>query len=166
MVQIQNADAINAIRDGARLSISEGFPTNLSNVVQPVLDMTPHFHKKCNVIKSLNQTATTAGTTIYAVPAGRKYYICGISVNGYASAVADSTKIEIIGVIDGITTNIYNIAKSSLVATNFVNTVPCMFFPVPIVIDGGTNITYKSEFTVGAQTAYITLYGYEVEENH
>jgi len=167
MVQIQNADAINAIRDGARLSLSEGFPTNLLPNIQPVLDMTPHFHKKCNVIKSLLDRNTTAtGVTIYSVPAGRKFYICAISLCGSINATSDSTNAFISATIDGIATVIYQMSKLTLTTTSVANTTPSLFYPVPIVVDGGTNVTFTSAFTVGGQNISAILYGYEVEENH
>ena len=167
MIQIQNADAINAIRDGARLSLAEGFPTNLLPNIQPVLDMTPHFHKKINkVVSILDRSTTATGVTIYSVPAGRKFYICGVYLNGSFAATSDATSVFLTGTIEGIPTDFYHLCKLTLVSSVILQTNPALFYPVPIIIDGGTNITFTSVFAVGAQTLTAQIYGYEVEENH
>lgn len=165
MVQIQNADAINAIRDGARLSISEGFPTVLANVVQPVLDMTPHFHKEVTIIKTVN--ATVSGTTtIYSIPAGRRFYMTAYAISGYFLATSDCTSVQMTGTIKGIATNFHNHTRTTLTSSSGTGNAMTTFTNCPIVFDGGTNITITATFTVGGQSLTPTIYGYEVEENH
>jgi hypothetical protein len=163
MVQIQNTDAITAIRDGAKLSISEGFPQQLSNVVVPVLDMTPDNHRKDTVLASLTQT-TTGAMTVYTASADRDTYITGASISFVKGATCDIASGAIALGITQLSLARTLISISVLTLTAERDKV-FIAFQNPVKIDRGTTITLSGTFTAGALVRSANIIGFEVEAN-
>lgn len=159
MVQIQNTEAITAIRDGARLSISEGFPQNLLPNVQPVMDMTPRFHKEA--ISSIISSNGSGVITAYTGNAGKRFYITGavLSVMKDAACDAASGVIQINYTQGGVSKSLLAIAH--LTATAMYQTIDTdLVYAIPI--DLGTNITVTGTFAAGTMSRSAIIYGYEI----
>lgn len=60
--QIQNSETIKEVREGARLSISEGFPQRLAEAIVPVMEVNPKQLRICNIVKSASAINATSGT--------------------------------------------------------------------------------------------------------
>ncbi len=158
MVQIQNTEAITAIRDGAQLSISEGFPTQLSNTVIPVLDMTPHFHRFTDLFKNTLHTTTQTNAGLYTVPAGKKLHLYHVSLYGMINATSDNTNTVISITKSGVTSAILRIGRITLNAQEINN---CVYFEKPIILNAGDSLLFTSAFTAGAQSIGINAFGFE-----
>jgi len=156
MVVIQNTEAINIIRDQAGLSLKEGFPQNLAMTVQPVLDMTPDFHK--NFICSANTTTSTGSATVLSAKEKVQYVIHGYS----ASFIKDATCDAADGTVQ------WNITQGGVVRAIVVfpiltltaqsQAVSC-WFNRPIRCDVNTIVQAASiTFTAGKLRRSIVLY--------
>lgn len=164
MVQIQNTDAINAIRNAAKLSISEGFPQNLLPNVQPVMDMTPSFHRLTQFAKSTTRNATAgASGTVFTASADRDTYITGVHLAFQKDAACDGPTASINAqvTINGQLVQLCRLPTLTLTAQDFTQYIS---FEKPIKIDRGTNAQLGAyAYTAGNVIQAICYYGYEVE---
>lgn len=158
MVQIQNTDAINAIRDGARLSISEGFPQELGKTCVPVMDMTPDFHNKVNIVRNA-ANSTSGSATIYTTPTDLKFYLCGLKMFIQEDATSNNTATYINITVDGATRTIASIDKLTTTATTHSISLD---FNYPILISENTAITLNNSFTLGSASKSANIWGYTV----
>lgn len=159
-MQIQNNDATQIIRDQAKLSITEGFPQKLLSNVQPVIDMTPRFHR--TLLSKNASRSTTGSSTIYTAPAKKRVYICGAQISASADATSDCTEFYI-AVQQGGVAAVRILSLMKLTTTAFSDSLS-VSFPFPIEIDEGTNITLNQSFTVGTNTCRCIAYIYEVDK--
>lgn len=159
MVAIQNSDAIKAIRDGARLSISEGFPQLLGSVVSPVMDMTPDLHRKIEVIGQ-NDSGSTGTLTIYTTSAINDFYLCSISFSMSKDATCNATGTLSVQVTKNAV--LKPIVGIALIAVTAQSDVLTLSFPYPILLDKSTAISLPVTFTLGAMTRTATIFGFEV----
>jgi len=132
MMQVQNTDAIKAIRDGAMLSISEGFPTLLQKHIQPVMDCTPEFHRRINI-----DVATSAGTLV-TTPTDRDFYITGLYISFTKTGADTGTAASITTTIDGNSATIHTIG-----CINAQADAQSVFVPLqhPLKVDRGAAVT-------------------------
>lgn len=161
MINIQNTDAITAIRDGAKLSISEGFPQQLIRSVQPVMDMTPRFHRVANICRQVEASNATAAT-IYTTPTDVDFYLTSACLSVIKDASSPSTYSAINITIDGIT-------RTLLIISGFASTAQsgtvANAFTVPIKLDRGTNIAIANTSATAAIRTWATIQGYTVSTN-
>ena len=164
MVHIQNTDAHNVIRQGAKLSLSEGYPTELQNTCVPVMDMTPNFHRKSNILIGTTQT-TTAAFTVHTATADRDTYLTGATASIIKNATADTaTGAVLLTVVqDTITKTIIALAVLTLTAQNQSIAIQ---FCNPIKIDRGSIVQMTGAFTAGNLIRSATLVGYEEESTN
>jgi len=157
-MQIQNEDATRIIREGAKLTLAEGFPAVLLPNVVPVMDMTPNFHRKA-IIKSVARAAT-GSSTIYTLPTGKRFVITGASLCAMADASCDATEFWIGITQNGVSsTRIISFPRLSLTAYSETLSVS---FPVPIEVDANSSMSLNMTFTVGSATARATIFGYDL----
>jgi len=163
MVQIQNSEAIEAIRNSAGLSYTEALPTNLdTSKVVAVLDMTPRTHKVTDLVK-VGLTTNTGAATIFTTSSTRDTYITGIAFSYAKDATCDSASSSQLGItatINGVAVTLFRLASITLTADTksvFVT------FPFPLKLDRATNVTVTSvTFSVGSLTRGYSVFGYEV----
>lgn len=161
MVKIQNSDAIKAIRDNARLSISEGFPQDLSLTAVPTMDMTPDFHRISNVL-AFNSN-TVSGTINATLPSGKRVFVTQIHCSMVKNATCDTATAALLlaGVIGGKTIRFALPNVLTLTAERFDLVLP---YNPPIEVDAGSDIGLTGTFTAGAMCKSVTIIGYEVEK--
>jgi len=131
-MRIDSTEAVNIIRDQARLNLAEGFPSQLNPSVVPVIDMTPRFHKTCNVVEN-----RTASGTIFTTATDVDTYITGATLSGAKAAASTGATLLISVVQDGITKSIVNIAGITLTAER--DSIAHTFYP-PIKVDRGSAV--------------------------
>lgn len=158
LFRIQNTDTISAIRDVARLSISEGFPVNLADYIQGVVDVNPESHRRCKVVRSATDSVT-GSLTIFTTPQDRDFFLNSLVLSCQNNVVANSTITEIKAFVDGVERSLLAHVKITLTVHDASTSIS---FPHPIKIDRGTVITVTNTFTVGVATKYASLTGYEV----
>jgi len=151
MVKIQNSDAIKAIRDNARLSISEGFPQDLDLKIVPTMDMTPDFHRICDVVKNATAINATSGT-IYTTPADQDFYLTGATLSVIKDVTATSLNSSVKVTING---EVRSLLRISSLTTTVQSECMTMDYPTPIKIDRNTNITVEN----GTNNANISSNG-------
>jgi len=160
MINIQNTDAINAIRNGAKLSISEGFPQQLIRSVQPVMDMTPNFHRTLQT-KQLARTSSGA-VTIHTTSATKDTYIFGVGYSMIKNATNDvaTGNLGLTAVIGGATYYLITVAVLTLTAQDIST-----FYSLkhPIKLDRNTAIALDGTFTAGNMVRNPIIYYYEVD---
>ena len=159
MVSIQNTDSITAIRDGARLSISEGFPTQLSNICMPVMDMTPDFHRKTNIVRTGTVTNGTT-TTIYTTPTDRDFFLASCSLAFIKDVTATATYCSLAAYFDAVERNI--LFYPHLATTVQTGSLSQVFIP-PLKVDRGTIIRTRVDTNNANESAYGTITGYTVD---
>lgn len=160
MVQIQNTDAIRIIRDNARLSISEGFPTDLGKTVVPVMDMTPALQRRLNLIRCTVKS-TTGSATIFTTSTTERTFLCGVYQALSSDVTADgiNSSISFTPQAEGITRSLFLCEKQPVTAGNVTGSIE---FPIPLELSKGSTVTHSLSFTVGAMTVSTIFYGYTV----
>lgn len=158
---IQNQDAAQIIRDQAKLTLSEGFPQNLLPNVQPVMDMTPRFHRTITTYAS--GVSTSGAQTVYTAVTGKRLYIVGV----FLGVVKDATNDMATGAVT-VTANVGGSSKTLAAIPVLTLTAQdqnsYVSFERPIVVDRGANVSTSATFTAGAMRRNVTIYGYELEE--
>lgn len=159
-MQIQNPEAAQIIRDEAGLTLSEGFPQNLSSTVQGVIDMTPSFHKRIVPYASLSRT-TSGAQTIATTSSTKNTYITSLSLG----VAKDSACDVAIGAVV-VTCNVGGAAKvlaAVPIVTLTAQTANIYYkFDKPILLDKGAAIAFgTSTYTAGTMCRNCTLFGYE-----
>lgn len=162
MVVIQNTEAVNIIRDQAGLSLKEGFPQNLAMTVQPVLDMTPDFHKFTSIFKSATGSTSSSTNTIYTV-AGKRFLLTGLTYSWAKDAACDSATgaFGISATIDNVSTPLLRVGGIALTAQQgsvYVEFKRPVFCPI-----GTTIFMQQSTFTAGVFIRSAVLHGYELD---
>ena len=156
--KIQNSDTIKEIRDTARLSISEGFPTALNDKVIPVIDVNPKHARVCDIVKTaVAQNATSA--TVYTTPTDQDFYLVGWNLNLIKDATSTSTASGIKFTVNGAQAAHSRIASLSLTAQT-ANIV--VVLDKPIKLDRNTTVTIENGTNVANITLYGTIFGYTV----
>jgi len=159
---IQNSYATQVIRDQAKLTLSEGFPQNLLPNVQPVIDMTPRFHRRADLLKAASRT-TSGSATIFQTDAGKDTYITGLIFSVTKDSTCDMAtgSVSLSCTVGGIAQTLCTLSVVTLTAQDKEIAIE---FPVPIKIDPSTNVTIGSQsFTVGACSRTAQIYGYTTE---
>lgn len=152
---IQNEEAIRIIRNGAKLTLAEGFPQALLPNVVPVMDMTPRFHRNSNIVKYLS---SAGNNIIYTVPEGKNFYLSAIYLSSSKSATETGTVSSVTATIDGVSVTLLSIASITL--TQHLDSLS-LSLPVPIKIDSGTSINLIVSGTWIANR--VTIIGYNVD---
>lgn len=162
MPQVQNSDAIQAIRDSARLSISEGFPQMLSNTIVPILDMTPRVHRLTNQIRSASSTSTGT-TTPYTTSATKETYLTYLS----ADYIKDSSNNMASGGTSITVTTEDGVVRApmffSFITLTAQSEEKVIHFNPPLKLAKGTQIDWGVSFTLGVMVRTITLGFFEIE---
>ena len=162
MYKIQNTDAINAIRNGARLSITEGFPTDLDTKVVPVMDMTPDFHP--SILTKIGTTTGTGSGTMLAATPNIKYHIHGYQASYVKDATCDASDGNVQwnltqrGVVQGL------VAFPTLTLTAMSGSESAWFGESPIICDENTAVSAAS-FSFAAGKCRRTIILYYTEES-
>lgn len=89
MPVIQNPDAGEIIRRQAGLTLAEGYPQMLGSTVQPVMDMTPRFHRIAKVVSNLS-TTSSATVTIFTTSATKDTYIDSVQLGIIKDSTCDA----------------------------------------------------------------------------
>lgn len=157
--KIQNSDTIKELRDGARLSISEGFPERLAGSVVPVMNINPKDYRICNIAKTTSAVNATSAT-IYTTPADKDFYLVGFSIGLIKDATATSINSGISAYIDGLNTALIGIASLTLTAQSETLSQTLAY---PIKVDRNTIIAVTNTTNVGNISARGSIIGYTVE---
>lgn len=160
MVAIQNADAIEAIRSSARLSISEGFPTQLSTVCVPVMDMTPRFHRLVKTVKATR--GVTGDLSVFTTDANKDTYITAIAVSFAKDATCDvATNLFPLSINqDGTSRVLVYMPMLTLTAQQMNAEIS---LPVPMKVDrNAAMVLTTTAYTAGLMVRSVVVYYYEV----
>lgn len=159
-MQIQNEEATRIIRDGAKLTLSEGFPQVLLPNVVPVMDMTPNFHRIANIVKS-NFSASTGAITIYTTQNEKEkdFYLTHVNINLTKDVTCDaaSGRIALSVTIGGLAADLCSFSILTLTAQDKSTSIA---FQKPIKIDKNTAITFAGTFTAGAMVRSASIGGF------
>ena len=160
--KIYNSDLTKNIVDGAKLMTgSDVVPSELAEKVIPVLDVTPDFHRFCNLSDGSAGT-TNANLTIFTAPTDRDFYMTNLQVCYMANATADNTYHIVSVVIDGIRRNLIYLIKLSLTAdTQSV----VLNYKIPIKLTRGSTVLMENNFTVGSVAKAGAVTGYTININ-
>ena len=160
-MQIQNEDATRIIREGAKLTLAEGFPQVLLPNVVPVMDMTPRFHRFVDFADSASNTSTAAAT-IRTASTDKDTYVTGAVFGFTKDATSDSPtgRMNFTVVIKGQAKNLISLPVLTLTAQD--KQVAISFNP-PIKVDRGSAIALGSiTNTVGTVVRSGSVFGYEL----
>lgn len=160
-MQIQNEEATRIIRDGAKLTLAEGFPQVLLPNVVPVMDMTPRFHRIVDLATS-NSSGSTSTLTLLTAASDKDTYITGCVLSYTKDATCDiaNGRINFSAVVKGASKVIACLSCLTLTAQD--KQIAVSFVPA-IKIDRGTAVTVPSiSFTVGNIVRAASVFGYEV----
>ena len=133
---------------------AEGFDSELVPFT-PVIPITP----RADIVKSFTQ-GTSGSITIYATPTGKQFYLTSLQLWFQKDATNDCTAIGISATVQGASVNLMSQRCLTTTATAHGITLS---FPVPVLIDEGTNITCFGTFTVGSLARSGSLTGYTIE---
>lgn len=163
MATIFNSDLTKEITTGAKLQTGRDIiPSQLAEKVVPVMEVNPKLLRRCNILKTATATnATTA--TIYAVPAGRPFYLTAATLSMIKDATATSTSTRLIVNVDGVSARVLTIEGMTLTADTQTLTIN---FPFPIKVDAGSNITVTNTTNVANITSTGVIVGYHDDINN
>jgi hypothetical protein len=159
-MQIQSPEAIELIKDNAKLSIGDGYPLNLLPNVQPVIDMTPGLQRKCTVVADGIVSNTTSGT-VYTTPTSRDFYLVSMQLTVIKDVTSTSTRSRFLITVENVLQGVCSIAGITLTAqTESAN----MTFNPPIKLTRGSAIQISNDTGTANIRACGSIVGFEVQE--
>jgi len=153
---IQNPDVGSALREEAKLSLSEVSSLSIPSNVQSVIDVTPSKHQKFTIFSTT--LATTGSSTVLSAKAGVRYRIHALQVSFIKDATCDGAdgRIDWVCTQDGVSKVLCGYPVLTLTAMNQTN---YLSFDCPILCDVNTAISTGSyTFTAGKCRRTITLF--------
>jgi len=163
MVTIYNSDTLKELREA--ISIQQGvdaLPLQISNFIQPVVEINPKLMRRNNVCKQGSLIAT-GSTTIYTTPADKDFFLTGIHLQTMNDAAADNATINILATLEGDASSIiFQFRKISLTAFNATQFIPLC---CPIKLKRNTTIVLNSVFTVGVSVSSASITGYFIDNS-
>ena len=162
MPAIQNPDAGEAIRKQAGLTLAEGYPQQLASTVQPVMDMTPRFHRVAKTFGS-STTSTSGSGTVFTTSATKETMITSVQFGIIKDNTCDAANGSC-----GLRVN-QGGAQQLLCVLPVLTTTGqehnvTVSFPTPVRADKGTAIQFfNGSFTVGNFVRAYVVSFYEVE---
>lgn len=158
-MQIQNTDAANIIRSQAKLTLSEGYPQNLLGNVQPVMDMTPRFHR--NIRHRSVQSTNTTGQTVMTAASKKDTFITGYSCNFSKDVTSTATFFRANIQTQGKTDDFIYMALLTLTAERGEFG---MSFLHPIQMDENSSMPLVISSATANITVAMTVYYYETDK--
>lgn len=160
---IQNSDTTKEVRDVARLSISEGFPNKLGDVIMPVVDVNPKHARVCDIVRGNSNTGATA-ISVYTTPAStekRDFYLTGFSASLSKDATCDvpSGTVNITVVTNGLTSVLGTISYTTLKAENS-NISHALSTPIKLDRNTAIILTATGTITAGVLSKSIAICGF------
>jgi len=149
MVTNNSSALTKELIEAGKLQVTEGVPTQIGNVIQPVIDVNPKKLRNSQICKYGSVSTSGSGTTLYTTPATQDFFITAVclSLSKDATCDASSGSARISAVIDGLATPIIGLAILTLTAENSSISYS---LAQPIKVDRGTAIIFVSNtFTVG-----------------
>lgn len=151
MVTINNQELKKAFSDSTKTQLLEQ-PNQVDNrVVIPIVDVTPYFHKKADIVRNGTLSAATSAT-IYTTPAERDFYLTSFAFSYKKDATSPAVLMGLSIVnVDGVRVG-WNISDNSVTATRDKMQ---MNFSIPIKVARNSTITLTSS----SATAVIVMDG-------
>lgn len=161
MVKIQNDEIVKNFVDALKVSMSEGFPTEASSNVVPVIDVTPY-----NRLETINGSLNTTGAAdVYSAAANKRLRIFGFTMSLVKDATCDAAdgNFSVTYTQGGIVKTLGSLPFLTLTAQQDQTEVA---LPYPIYTDPGTAVSIASNtFTAGKMRRNVTLYCVEELKN-
>ena len=157
MAKINNTEVTKRIVEDGKVSVSEGIPNQLSNIISPVLVVNPQ-----RVVTFLGDMSTSSTGThiLYASSATKETYVTGVWLAVADDATSDSGRSRIVVTVNGVAHDLLSSRKLTTTATSSTQE---MVYPVPIKIDKGSNVNLMLSFTAGVEVVAAGVVGYEVD---
>lgn len=153
---IQRTETIQAVRDAARLSISEGFPQQLSDQIVPVVEVNPKMLDFPNNFGAGSTGTSNSAITAFTCSATKETFLSSITFSFIKDATCDAAtgSLTLNATIGGATVNLLNVQHITLTATDrFISLV----YPIPIKLDKSSTIRATNlTFTAGVCRVAIT----------
>jgi len=153
---IQNSSTIKNIRSAAGLSLSEGFPQDLRNDIQAVINVNPKDYH--NSLMYSTQKTNTGAMTAFASGATDFTYVYAVNLAVVKNALCDVATGSI-----NITANIQDqgsvvIAAIPILTLNAENTIQSIRYDPPLKLQKGSSITSSTNsFTAGAMSRTLSI---------
>lgn len=161
MARINNSELANELVQGAKIQQNiDIIPNQLGQTVVPVMEVNPKLLKYCNVLNRTS-SSTTGTTTVFSVPSGKDFYLCGISLNLTKSAACDLTNCYVQCSTPEV--GLSRIIDYNCQTTTAADTTITRDFSVPIKLTPGTTIQVLKTFTAGAATFTVLYNGYTID---
>ncbi len=159
MVEIQNKQIIDDISEKTKISNIAMLPLNLSNNIQPVMEIGKNIEELIGIGSS---SAVTGGFAIHTADSTKDTYITSASLSVVKDGACDvsSGSINVSCTIRGATRTILTLAVLTLTASSQQISIS---FPEPIKIDKSSVVSITGAFTLGAMVRAGTITGYTVD---
>lgn len=161
-MQIQSAEAQQAIREEAKLTIGDGWPQNLLPNVQAVIDMSPSTHRITNWAKNSSPTATSSSNTIVTVESDKRTFVTSMQLGFVKDATCDAGDGQMTAriTINGILTTV---AAFQLITLTAQSQYLHITFKDPIeVTPGGIVQLAQPTFTAGKFGRSCVVHGFQI----
>lgn len=162
MATLQNTNAIKELRTSTGLNLVTGYPTQIANTIQPVVNINPNNYRLIETTKSSAVTATGANT-IFTTSATRDTYLVGYVFACTKNALCDvaSGTIILSAFVSG--GNSISISRLPVLTLTAQDTTITHTFNNPIKIDRNTPVQMSGTYAAGSMVRMAVLYVYELE---
>jgi hypothetical protein len=159
-MEIQSTDLKKAIIEATKINPSAAtIPSKLSDVVVPVIDVSPAHNRIIDFVSTGAATNNT-GATLFTTATDKDFYLTNVSISMIKDVTATSTGSYVSVIMGGSTKTIARIVGITLTVQQGNMVVN---FPVPIKLDRGTLVTVNNTTNVANVSALATVYGYYVD---
>jgi len=156
----KNDDVRAAIKNNLYLDgYSDHAPSEISNFIQPIVDVTPNNNRIVNIYKELDVTNTSG--TIYTTPTDKDFYLTSCSLSFIKNAGNLSAKVYI-AYISASPIYLNIISTLSGTADRANNTIT---FNTPLLLPRGAALSLASDDATASINISGLVFGYTVDTN-
>lgn len=157
-----NPEVMQELREAAKIQpgTKESFPTELSRVIIPTLEVNPRLTK--TAIAKFAAAAGSTSSTLYTTPTNQDFYLCTAQLSLIKDVTATSNQSKIVIVQNGLSVTVCAISSITLTAQADSISVT---FPHPLKCDRNTTITVQNSAATATIRADGQITGYLDEQS-
>jgi len=161
MVEASRGQTVQELVEAAGLQSAQGVPKQISNSLQPSIEINPKLLRTVNIGAHATKTGT-GGSVLWTTSSVRDTYLTSACLSADCDAASDAIEYEIEVIVGGRTFSIVYITK--LAAENAISRGLALNFTPPMKLDRGTTVTVRHTHTLGTSRVGGCFTGYEVDD--
>jgi len=158
MVENQNKKVLNELSEKTKVSDLAQLPNNIANSIQPVIEV----GKNIDQFYIESATSNSSGVSVlFTTPADQDFYLTSVQLSYHKDGACDSTVCQFNATPKGRAQE--QILKTRSLTLTAKSETAFMSFPVPILLERGSQVSITGTYTAGAMNFGGSATGFTVD---